>query len=307
MGLRCSLLGHDYGEPETTEEREERGDEEVVTVREFRQCGRCGAETVVSENTEVRRREPGRDEQDPGTAAEDATDADDADDRAADAIDEAEPSGHDGTGPAASADEAEPSGPAVDDAIDADSTDDDDAVILDGEADVRDTTQWPEDDPVGADDGPLGNGTGDGVAASGPAGTGAVDDGAPAADGVDAPEDGADAAESASNAGDWPDAGDDGEGSRSPPVDDAEPGADAGTGYVSAGSTGADDGARRESIDDAGITSTGPVGQAGESVDAVLVCPECGFSERAVASSLREGDICPEPDCGRGYLGEREP
>jgi hypothetical protein len=33
MGLRC-LLGHDYGETEIEREREEDGDEMVVTIRE---------------------------------------------------------------------------------------------------------------------------------------------------------------------------------------------------------------------------------------------------------------------------------
>ncbi len=54
MGLRCSLLGHAYGEPVTERDRERRGDEAVVTVRKLRTCRRCGAETVLSENTEVR-------------------------------------------------------------------------------------------------------------------------------------------------------------------------------------------------------------------------------------------------------------
>jgi hypothetical protein len=52
MGLRC-LLGHDYGETRTEREREERGDELVVTVTEVEECSRCGKTRVVSENTEV--------------------------------------------------------------------------------------------------------------------------------------------------------------------------------------------------------------------------------------------------------------
>ncbi|MFB6152764.1 MAG: hypothetical protein ABEJ27_00785 [Halodesulfurarchaeum sp.] len=55
MGLRCSLLGHDFGDSITEREREERGQEVVTTVREVRECRRCGTEQVVSENTEVRR------------------------------------------------------------------------------------------------------------------------------------------------------------------------------------------------------------------------------------------------------------
>ncbi|MFC7166772.1 DUF7093 family protein [Halospeciosus flavus] len=54
MGLKCSLLGHDYGDVEVERSREEQGNEVVETVREVKHCERCGAESVVSENTEVR-------------------------------------------------------------------------------------------------------------------------------------------------------------------------------------------------------------------------------------------------------------
>ncbi|WP_331236024.1 DUF7093 family protein [Natronorarus salvus] len=53
MGLRCSLLGHEYGEPEIERSRDERGSEVVITVTEFQRCTHCGAATVISENTEV--------------------------------------------------------------------------------------------------------------------------------------------------------------------------------------------------------------------------------------------------------------
>ena len=53
MGLRCSLLGHDYAESEIEREREEDGKEVVVTVREFKECRSCGERSVVSENKEV--------------------------------------------------------------------------------------------------------------------------------------------------------------------------------------------------------------------------------------------------------------
>jgi hypothetical protein len=52
MGLRC-LLGHDYGDPELERDRNEQGEEVVVTIREVATCTRCGAERVVSENKEV--------------------------------------------------------------------------------------------------------------------------------------------------------------------------------------------------------------------------------------------------------------
>jgi hypothetical protein len=53
MSIRCSLLGHDYGDTETEREREEQGSEVVVTVREFEECERCGERKIVSENKEV--------------------------------------------------------------------------------------------------------------------------------------------------------------------------------------------------------------------------------------------------------------
>jgi ssDNA-binding Zn-finger/Zn-ribbon topoisomerase 1 len=57
MGLRCSLFGHDFGDTLTERDRDERGAEVVITVREIRTCRRCGAEEVVTENTEVRHRD----------------------------------------------------------------------------------------------------------------------------------------------------------------------------------------------------------------------------------------------------------
>ncbi|MFP4530535.1 MAG: hypothetical protein ACLFNC_04510 [Halodesulfurarchaeum sp.] len=71
MGLRCSLLGHAYGEPVTERDRERRGDEEVVTVRKLRTCKRCGAESVLSENTEVRHLDSVREGEDHRSPTED--------------------------------------------------------------------------------------------------------------------------------------------------------------------------------------------------------------------------------------------
>ncbi|MFB6251371.1 MAG: hypothetical protein ABEI27_06750 [Halobellus sp.] len=53
MGLKCRLLGHTYENPEVERNREERGDEVVVTIREVQTCVRCGDEQVVSQNKEV--------------------------------------------------------------------------------------------------------------------------------------------------------------------------------------------------------------------------------------------------------------
>ncbi|UPV72740.1 hypothetical protein M0R89_09280 [Halorussus limi] len=53
MSIRCSLLGHSYGDAEIEREREEQGSEVVVTVREFEECERCGERKIVTENKEV--------------------------------------------------------------------------------------------------------------------------------------------------------------------------------------------------------------------------------------------------------------
>lgn len=52
MGFRC-LLGHDFGPAEVEREREEDGNEMVVTIRQVKTCERCGAERVMTENKEV--------------------------------------------------------------------------------------------------------------------------------------------------------------------------------------------------------------------------------------------------------------
>lgn len=53
MGLRCSLLGHDYADRDVERERADHGDEMVTTVRTTETCRRCGHRRVVSENTEI--------------------------------------------------------------------------------------------------------------------------------------------------------------------------------------------------------------------------------------------------------------
>ena len=53
MGLKCSLLGHSFGESTVEHEREERGSEVVTSTREVAVCERCGEKRVLSENKEV--------------------------------------------------------------------------------------------------------------------------------------------------------------------------------------------------------------------------------------------------------------
>src|SRR6056297_72781 len=97
MGLMCSLRGHDWSERELEDERDERGNEVVLTVREYEVCSRCDARNLVSENTEV-------------TTVASAGGADDDEEAAEEG--EAEP--------AAAAEEqgAEPTDPETEDAVD---------------------------------------------------------------------------------------------------------------------------------------------------------------------------------------------
>ena len=53
MGLRCSVLGHRYGERERIEERDEQGTEIVHISREVKTCERCGDTLLITENKEI--------------------------------------------------------------------------------------------------------------------------------------------------------------------------------------------------------------------------------------------------------------
>jgi hypothetical protein len=134
MGLRCSLLGHRWDDPRVEQEREETDAEAVTTVREFRECTRCGAREVLSENVEVTAREPD------GVVVEDAETGDrtvvDGDEGATEG---ARPDADDG--------EAGP-----DDGGTGPGDEEDGAVILD-QPDDREYGEWPDDDDVGPPDG----------------------------------------------------------------------------------------------------------------------------------------------------------
>ena len=128
MGLRC-IIGHDFGEIQTERDRRERGEEVIVTIREFRECDRCGETRVVSENKEVRSAVT----MDRATPPEDGDERDGAGDLDHDAAVEA-----DAAGP----------GEGYDD-VDAE---EDDGVILEEEPEERQPGEWPEDETAGADD-----------------------------------------------------------------------------------------------------------------------------------------------------------
>jgi hypothetical protein len=53
MGVKCSLLGHDYGDSEVERERDEEGNEVVRTAKRVERCQSCGHTRTISANTEV--------------------------------------------------------------------------------------------------------------------------------------------------------------------------------------------------------------------------------------------------------------
>ncbi|MFC3478143.1 DUF7093 family protein [Halobacterium litoreum] len=310
MGLRCSLLGHDYGESFVERDREERGNEVVVTERELQECARCGAERVTSENTEVRSLEP-----DPEPATEETASTPDqqteqaatanagADDSggsgaftsATDAIEQAEAGAGASTEDAGGAADADPDG--------------EDAVILDDDADdgTPGSDQWDEpEDEVDPTDAPEPTADPDEedvefVDAGPDETTGAADTQSAETDaqqaGVGASTETADAggtqaaaAETDRPRGEWPE------------PDGEDEGFDATDG--DAEDAAFEFGDDEEFVEaDTGFTSAGPVESSdGDDLDFELYCPECGFERYAAGSSLRAGDICPE--CKRGYLAE---
>jgi hypothetical protein len=151
MGLKCSMFGHSFGDPEVEREREENGDEVVVTVREVKVCSRCGAESVVSENKEVTSiREPPTDDADATPEADDApaTAPADAGEEAAPNLDAVEDEGAELLGE---------DDPVFDDPDDADA----EAADADGAADADADAEEPDrpsaavpidDEPADADD-----------------------------------------------------------------------------------------------------------------------------------------------------------
>jgi len=182
MSLKCSIFGHRFGEPSVERDRDESGSEVVITIRETQTCDRCGHERVVSENKEVTTLETPDEEsaQPTDEAADDSpTVPDEVDDLAAVNAGESDDTSSPGTeesydpetddatiiedSPEQSiVEEAEPDAPADDAAApgtvegsasaDDAATDDDDAVILeeDADADAGEASDDPEDRDPGA-------------------------------------------------------------------------------------------------------------------------------------------------------------
>ncbi|MFP8952064.1 hypothetical protein ACLI4Z_03690 [Natrialbaceae archaeon A-arb3/5] len=302
MALRCSLLGHDYGESDVDREREERGSEVVVTVQEYEECLRCGNRNIVSENTEVTSLAGDADSipDDPDLDPEHEPSADHAnsvDSQPEDDVEivDAEPTGSGASeSPTQPTTEPDSAGDDVDLPTDeSGATITDDGEILDDESSGestdrdRDHGEWPESDDVGPP----------------------VED-----------------EESES----WPDTDDADE---LPDTDDADElpaeddavvlehdesaaGSSTGTESIATASEIADAAAGADAQTDAdaesgsGIERAEPAPIPGEAADSrsedgptEFYCPRCEYVAASDRASLRAGDIC--PDCRKGYLGER--
>ena len=304
MSLRCSLLGHDYGDAEIEREREEEGTEVVVTVREFKECDRCGERSVVSENKEVTALEtPTADAGGSSGAGSSGTTSDTGGagggnagtasaaggpttDRTTDSAG-ARPTADSGTSPAVENDFEAPQTAEEDDGVILEDDDDDESG---GE---RHPGQWPDED---------------------------------------ANQSSEDSDADPENRGprEWPDVGREDEGYDAEPSDGEHADVQFGGGLTPESASDSDDDDEAEFVNAEGDTlqaqgSTDDTTSGGQrklspnftagasapsmsgpsedpDVDAEFVCPECDFRAAVADSSMRAGDICPE--CRRGYLAQ---
>ncbi|MFC7204684.1 hypothetical protein ACFQJC_14285 [Haloferax namakaokahaiae] len=319
MGLTCRLLGHSYGDTETEREREERGDEVVVSVRELQVCSRCGHEHVVTENKEVTAirtpEEVGMTDGEADTVAAGFEPAEPKPDQPANEETVIETAPDPVT-------EAEHEAEFIDDAEDEDETDEveadpepepepetldeppvtDDAIILDDDGSDRDRTQWPDDvDEVETDD-PTPQPTSTGHDAE------FIDAGAEAEADADS---GVTEVQESRDYGAWPDPPGEDEGFDARP-DDGEPSSISFGGGLTPENDGAANAESNGEFIEAPSGSDDEFVRAGEAPrnsdvpdDAVeYYCPNCGHARGASSSSMRAGDICPE--CRKGYIAERE-
>ncbi|WP_299331119.1 DUF7093 family protein [Haloplanus sp.] len=319
MGLRC-LLGHEYANREVERDREERGDEVVVTYRTVETCDRCGERRIVSENKEVRSvQRPGDEtmatglgngvtpdpDPDPGGGGVPAdTDTDEV-------TGDGPVGGEPGVAPEPEPEpepesdlarsdpseperepEPEPIG-SGNDGANGPAENIDDGIILDndGPNENRGHGEWPDaDDPVGEEAETEAEAE---PAPGGPSGSDATD-GATVVDGSD----------------DWPDPERTDEGFNAR-ASDADPSAASvgsatahgGDGHGGVATNGA---ASPTATTDKRFVAADGVERIGDDDDGAVtefVCPNCGYTRATGGSSMRAGDICPE--CHKGYIDER--
>ncbi|MCU4926172.1 hypothetical protein OB905_09280 [Halobacteria archaeon AArc-dxtr1] len=302
MVLRCSLLGHEYGEPHVDRDREERGSEVVVTVQEYEECSRCGDRHVISENTEVTRLATADAESDADTAdggADTAGVEDGAPDAVADGSD------------AVTETERPPSTPDPSDAVD------DETLASADDPPAREHGEWPDSSdvgpPVGADadpaawpdddgdDGTEADPAGEELSFSEPAEVSAADADGPEEDDGIILEDSSGSSGAPAGSGIDAAASDDADATPDDIVDASEtpPAADR-----DAPLSNADEDASITGIESAGAAPAPGQGGPADGVATEFFCPRCEFRADGDRGSLRTGDIC--PDCRKGYLSERE-
>ncbi|GCF14246.1 hypothetical protein Harman_21810 [Haloarcula mannanilytica] len=284
MGLKCSVLGHKYGETTVEREREEQGSEVVITIQERETCERCGDTRIVSENKEVTAIET------PSDIASDLVEDDEEGDTAAESTSE----------------------PATDETVEgAGETDDDDAGSSDG---------WDSvDDPVEA---PGDTGVNDGVADDGEPVDPSADDAEIIDDSgeseAESDEEGVDVElDEPTTTVDVPDA----EGEEPVTEDETDPEKDdglilgeedeetepaggdrqPGEWPDEPGDDGDDWSPETMPADTGDESDVEPVSDNAVTVpEGEFACPECGFTTEVESTSLREGDFCPE--CHKGSL-----
>ncbi|MFB6123584.1 MAG: hypothetical protein ABEJ78_09005 [Haloferacaceae archaeon] len=336
MGLRC-LLGHDFGNREVERERQEDGNEVVVTYRTVETCQRCGDRRVVSENKEVRPIRGGEEMQTGLGGGVDVTAGADGDASADESATADEPTADGATdadgataadATAETADPADAIEAAEADADDGPSAAEDDGIILTDDGDDGDDTgrrrgQWPDADvndrstvEAGAATTESAPSTDDAVAEQRSANEStATDDGVERAAG-EAVDAAADDAVLLGSDDRWPDHEGDDEGF------DAEPGGSGGTDVsfgggltpeASEATNGAaayvdgDDGRDASATDKEFVRADDAdvdIDRSEPGTRSEFYCPNCGLSRLAGESSMRAGDIC--PDCRKGYIAERD-
>ncbi|SEO51771.1 hypothetical protein SAMN04487948_10332 [Halogranum amylolyticum] len=314
MGLRC-LLGHDFADPEIEREREEEGEEMVVTVREVKTCTRCGHTRIISENKEVTSIRPAsevtgfEDGEGETTATEPERQAEVPN---AEESEWSEPNPHPATEGIADETATVDSSFGADtesfeadvESVEADaesfdppqSAEEDDGIILDEEEEPaeRQPGEWPDADEVDRGDGRMPTleevetelDAGESESRAWPAQEG-EDEGfaadPPAADEGDVEVDFGDKLAPELSEDDTVEAGYDAEF-----IGNAEDEPTDRTGGSSGGFTRAETLSRTDASE----------------LPTEYFCPACEMTRDADQSSMRAGDICPE--CKHGYITERE-
>ncbi|MFW6384799.1 MAG: DUF7093 family protein [Halodesulfurarchaeum sp.] len=326
MGLRCSLFGHDFGDTVTERDRNENGAEVVITVRKIRSCRRCGAEEVVTENTEIRHRESLEESSVPENEGRDADHPGGLDtERSPGEIDggtEPEPDTERPRQPSPGGTDESEHEPTVPDLVEsAESTEDerwknesdgkgsvterddktdvvDDAIIMgenvEGDVDRENDLGRRElvDSGNMFDTSPPEAGNGDDFVD--PGRNGGIEGGS---------TENRTAEESEMDRGDSGTDSIDEDPSEDREAIDPD---DSTFEFDDTGPSGERSRERNVDLSGSGITAAGPIdvsGSPSDGLDATFVCPECRYSARAAGSSLRAGDIC--PNCRQGYLAER--